>query len=73
MAHPAVSSSISRKCAKRLHSVIEGGGLHAKVGLNAGQVVAVKGGHLIDEAILTDRAEVTGSPSAVRSLMGWIG
>jgi hypothetical protein len=52
------SSYISVKCQKGGHSAIEGGGLHAVADTEAGEVVAVKGGRIIDSATLVTEAEV---------------
>jgi hypothetical protein len=61
MADRIVSSYVSDKCRKGRHSVIEGGGLHAVAVVKAGEVVAVKGGHIIDRATLLTEAEVIGN------------
>lgn len=58
MASLVPSSYISPKCSKGGHSAIEGGGLHAVADIRAGEVVAVKGGHVIDAATLRAEAEV---------------
>lgn len=56
-----ISSYISPKCAKRQHSPIEGRGLYAVADIAAGEVVAVKGGHLVDGATLEQQAGVIGN------------
>jgi hypothetical protein len=56
-----ISSYISPKCAKRQHSPIEGRGLYAVADIAAGEVVAVKGGHLVDGATLEQQAAVIGN------------
>ncbi len=61
MSQSVVSSYISPKCEKRSKSVIEGRGLHAVADIGAGEVVAVKGGHLVGQATLKQRAEVIGN------------
>jgi len=55
------SSYISPKCSKGGRSAIEGGGLHALADIRAGEVVGVKGGHIIDAATLSAEAEVIGN------------
>lgn len=52
MTAPLVSSWISPKARKGGASGIEGRGLRAIVDIGAGEVVAVKGGHLVDTATL---------------------
>jgi SET domain-containing protein len=51
---PSVASWISPKARKGGSSPIEGRGVHALEPINAGEVVAVKGGHIVDAATLED-------------------
>jgi SET domain-containing protein len=50
MMPPLVRSWITPKAAKGGASAIEGRGVHAVVPIAAGEIVAVKGGHLVDRA-----------------------
>jgi SET domain-containing protein len=52
-----VSSYISPKAVKGLDSSIEGRGLIAVAPISAGEVVAIKGGHIIDTATLNSLPE----------------
>ena len=61
MAGPVTLSYVSPKCVKRRGGAIEGCGLHAVSPIDAGEVVAVKGGHLIDEATVVEMADVVGN------------
>jgi len=61
MAARSVDSYVSDKCRKGGRSAIEGGGLHALAAIKAGEVVAVKGGHIIDTATFLAEAEVIGN------------
>jgi uncharacterized protein len=58
---PAVRSWISPKARKGGASAIEGRGLHAIESIGQGEVVAVKGGHIIDGAT------VASLPEAIRN------
>ncbi len=49
-ASPTVASWITPKARKGGPSVIEGRGVHALEPITAGEVVAVKGGHIVDQA-----------------------
>lgn len=53
---PEVSSYISPKCRKGVPSEIEGAGLRALEPIGAGEVVAVKGGHIVDGQTLAELA-----------------
>lgn len=53
----AISSYISPKAAKGRPSTIEGRGLFALAPMSAGEIVAVKGGHIIDTATLNTLPE----------------
>lgn len=61
MAALVPSSYISNKCIKGGQSAIAGDGLHAVADIAAGEVVAVKGGHVIDAVTLVAAAEVIGN------------
>jgi len=61
MASRVPSSYISPKCSKGGRSAIEGAGLHALADIRAGEVVAVKGGHVVDAATLRAEAKVIGN------------
>lgn len=61
MTTPEVSSYISPKCEKRQQSPIEGRGLYAVEDIAAGEVVAVKGGHLVDHATLDAEVAAIGN------------
>lgn len=52
-----VSSYTSPKCRKGGPSQIEGAGLRALEPINAGEVVAVKGGHIVDAQTVVARAD----------------
>lgn len=56
---PRVQSWITPKAAKGGASAIAGQGVHAVVPIGAGEVVAVKGGHIVDGRV------VTGLPEAI--------
>jgi uncharacterized protein len=60
MASRVPSSYISPKCSKGGRSAIEGAGPHALADISAGEVVAVKGGHVVDAATLRAEAKVIG-------------
>jgi hypothetical protein len=47
---PTVASWITPKARKGVPSLIEGRGVHALESIAAGEVVAVKGGHIVDQA-----------------------
>ncbi len=47
---PTVASWITPKARKCVPSLIEGRGVHALESIAAGEVVAVKGGHIVDQA-----------------------
>jgi hypothetical protein len=53
---PEVASYISPKCRKGGPSQIEGAGLRALESIGAGEVVAVKGGHIVDAKTLVELA-----------------
>jgi len=57
---PRVRSWITPKAAKGGASAIEGRGVHAVEAIRAGEVVAVKGGHIVDGSA------VAGLPDAIR-------
>jgi SET domain-containing protein len=57
---PTVASWITPKASKGSPSSIEGRGVHALVPIAAGEVVAVKGGHIVD------RATVESLPESIR-------
>src|SRR4051794_21510629 len=52
MAAPTVSSYISPKAVKGGDSGIEGRGLRAVAPIGRGEIVAIKGGHIVDTATL---------------------
>ena len=54
---PTVSSWISPKATKGTLSSIEGRGLFAVEDIAAGEVVAVKGGHIVDTATMFAQSE----------------
>ena len=56
-----VASYITPKALKGTTSAIEGRGVRAVEPIARGEVVAVKGGHIIDDAILASNAEVIGN------------
>ena len=57
MSSPPVSSYISPKASKGLPSTIEGRGLLADAPIAEGEVVAIKGGHLVESATLASLPE----------------
>ncbi|MGH7642175.1 MAG: SET domain-containing protein [Candidatus Dormibacteria bacterium] len=61
MAGPAAASYISPKCEKRAQSLIDGWGLYSLATIAKGEVVAVKGGHLVDHAARQAQAQVIGN------------
>jgi SET domain-containing protein len=56
-----VGSYITPKAVKGTTSAIEGRGVHAVEPIARGEVVAVKGGHIIDDRTLTANAEMIGN------------
>jgi SET domain-containing protein len=56
-----LASYISPKAIKGQHSAIEGRGLFAVEGISAGEIVAIKGGHIVDSRTLAANAQVIGN------------
>ncbi len=56
-----VSSYISPKAVKGRRSDIEGRGLFATEAIARGEIVAIKGGHIVDRQTLTEHAQVIGN------------
>ena len=56
-----VSSYISPKAVKGQRSAIEGRGLFATAAIAAGEIVAIKGGHIVDRQTLDEHADVIGN------------
>ncbi len=58
---PPCSSYVSPKCEKGAPSAIEGRCLRARAPISAGEVVAVKGGRIVDRETLRAHAQVVGN------------
>jgi uncharacterized protein len=57
----SVASYISPKAIKGERSPIEGRGLFAREAIGAGEIVAIKGGHIVEAGQLAEHAEVVGN------------
>jgi SET domain-containing protein len=55
-----IASYISPKALKGQRSTIEGRGLFAQQPIGQGEIVAIKGGHIVDESTLAEHAEAAG-------------